>query len=115
MKKSERDARLRVALELRDAGSSFREIATVLGVSNTRAQQLCRLATQKRAANALKAGGAESFDGLELRTATVLRRFGCYTREDVRILFERFPPCPGEIRGIGTKTIDEVLQWLRGN
>lgn len=115
MKRRERDSRLLKVLELRDGGGTFRQIADALGVSNTRAQQLCRLAKQKRNAHALQLGGGESFDGLEVRTATMLRRFGCYTREDVRILFDRFPPCPGDIPGVGRKTIDEVLSWLNSN
>lgn len=112
MKKKERDSRLLKVLELRDGGSTFRLIAEVLGVSNTRAQQLCRLAQRKRSKNGFQDGGPESLDDLEVRTATMLRRFGCYTREDVRILFDQFPPCPGDIPGMGSKTIDEVLRWL---
>lgn len=115
MKRRERDSRLLKALELRDGGGTFRQIADALGLSNTRAQQLCRLAEQKRKAHALQVGGPESFGSLEVRTATVLRRFGCYTREDVRILCDQFPPCPGDIPGMGRKTIDEVLRWLNTN
>ncbi len=93
--------RLALAMAIRRAGGTIKEVSAALGVGRERARQLLLKAGQNQALPTWT-------NGLDIRLAKILLAAGYGSRHEVRADVERGAPMPR----IGPARLDALRQWL---